>query len=136
MENNIKDFGKDHWSLFAYVEIRCIDYKGVLDKNHLRIKEEVDTAGRISAYSFPKWKPEWGTRLSGYWKKDGATDESKKLLDHDDLDCLEDLETANLIESIGTGLFPAYKLTKYGRKVNSKLRNHKADGKNFADFNI
>lgn len=29
-------FGKDHWSTFAYIETRCVDHKGVPDRNHMR----------------------------------------------------------------------------------------------------
>ena len=34
----VDEFGKDHWSLFAYIETRCVDHKGVLDLAHMRTK--------------------------------------------------------------------------------------------------
>lgn len=32
----VEKFGKDHWSTFAYIETRCVDYKGVPDRDHMR----------------------------------------------------------------------------------------------------
>jgi hypothetical protein len=131
---NIIDFGKDHWSLFAYVETRCVDYKGILDKKHLRIKNEIDKSGSDYYFSQAEWKPEYGTRLFGYFKEDGTKDKYRQLENHDDLDCLEDLEDAGLIENIGTGLHPAVKLRKLGIAVASQLREHKTNGGMFATF--
>lgn len=118
-------FGKDHWSLFAYCETRAVDYKGVLALEHMTVKNPAIRGG---------WKPEYGTRLKGYWKEDGTTDETLKLQDHDDLDCLDELEEAGLIKNIGSGLNPAVKLTDLGKKVASDLREHKANGGMFANF--
>jgi hypothetical protein len=131
---NIIDFGKDHWSLLAYVETRCVDYKGILDKKHLRIKNEIDKSGSDYYFSQTEWKPEYGTRLFGYFKEDGTKDKHRQLKNHDDLDCLEDLEDAGLIENIGTGLHPAVKLRKLGIAVTSQLREHKTNGGTFATF--
>ena len=127
----ISQFGTDHWSLFVYIETRAVDFKGVLDKNHLRIRKEVDTAGRIPLGQRPEhsWKPEWGTRLKGF-----EIDKDLRLPHHDDLDCFDDLENAKLIENLGTGLNPAAKLTKKGILIASKLRNHKANRGCFANF--
>ena len=127
----IEKFGKDHWSLFVYIETRTVDYKGMLNKDYLRIKEQVDRAGqRILA---PDWNPEWGTRLKGYFKD---KDKNLQLPNHDDLDCFDDLECAGLIENMGTGLNPAAKLTKKGIEVAGKLRKHKASGGYFANFEV
>lgn len=121
-----KDFGKDHWSLFAYIETRCVDHGGILDKLHLRIKNSV-----VKHPTNMGWKPQYGTRLSGYFK-----DNSRQLKNHDDLDCFDDLEEAGYIENMGTGLNPACKMTKLGYKVALKLRQHKASGEHFATFII
>jgi len=134
MEIKTKDFGKDHWSLFAYIETRCVDYKGVLDKTHLRIS---NPANQSPSIMYPQvWKPEYGTRLFGYFKEDGKEDKARQLPDHDDLDCFDDLETAGLIENQGTGMDPACKLTKLGNEVAGKLRQHKSDGNYFATFKV
>lgn len=126
-----KDFGKDHWSLLAYIETRCVDYRGVLDVSHLRIKNSAIGTG--APYNRPKWKSEWGTRLAGYFE---SKDESRQIKNHDDLDCQTDLENAGYIENMGTGLNPACKMTKLGNQVASLLRQHKTDGKHYATFKI
>ena len=131
--NKIQQFGKDHWSLFAYIGTRVSDYGGRLDLVHLRIKNPVLQQNRLGTMM---WKPEYGTRLKGYWNKDGSTNQSLLILDHDDYDCLDDLEEAELIKSFGTGLNPVYKLTKFGAEVHSKLLLHKQAKKNFSDFEL
>ena len=75
-----------------------------------------------------------GTRLFGYCNKEGTTNQSLKLGNHDDLDCLDDLEEAGLIKNLGTGLNPAFKLTKFGAMVMAKLNWHKQNGGNFYEF--
>ena len=130
-----KDFGKDHWSLLAYIETRCVDYKGILDLAHLRVKNPAINSPSYPM-SRPNWKPEYGTRLSGYFKDDGTKDITRQLKNHDDLDCIEDLENARYIENMGTGLNPASKMTKLGNEVAALLRQHKTDGKHYATFTL
>lgn len=120
-----EQWGKDHWSLLAYVGTRCSDHQGVLDTRHLRIKNPALRQG---------WKPEFGTRLRDYWNTDKTTNPAMLLLNHDDYDCLDDLEDAGYIESWGTGLFPAYKITKKGLNAISALVAHKQSGKHYATF--
>lgn len=112
----IEQFGKDHWSLLLYIETRIHNCKGVLDLNHMRIKNQAIES---------KWKPEYGTRLFGYWNKDNTTNSHLLLPHHDDYDCLNDLETEKLIKNIGTGLKPVCKITKKGAKILSQLLLHK-----------
>ena len=134
MKNKIQQFGKDHWSLLAYVEFRVINHQGILNKVHLRIKNPV--LANANPYPIPahEWKKDWGTRLKGYWNKDGTTNPKLQKGNHDDLDCLDDLEEAGLVKSWGTGLNPAYKLTKFGIKVLGELTLWKQEGKNYSDF--
>ena len=135
MKNTIKDYGKDHWSLLAYIETRCVDYKGVLDVAHLRVRNPAIGSLR-TPFGRPMWKPEYGTRLSGYFKEDGTKDKSRQISNHDDLDCADELEEAGYLTNIGTGLNPAYKMTKSGSEVASLLRQHKSDGKHYATFTL
>lgn len=128
----ISQFGKDHWSLFAYIETRTVDYNGILDKNHLRIKNPV--IANSSAYPIDRsWQSKYGTRLKGFFEKKNST---LQLPNHDDLDCFDDLENADLIKNTGTGFNPAAQLTKKGILVASKLREHKAEGGMFANFDF
>ena len=132
-----QQFGKDHWSLLAYIEMRCVDYKGVLDVAHLRVRNPAIGMGSYHApYGRPKWKPEYGTRLAGYFKEDGTIDKTQQIKNHDDLDCADELEEAGYIENMGTGLNPAYKMTKLGNQVASLLRQHKTEGKSFSSFTL
>ena len=59
----IKIFGKDHWSTFAYVETCCVDNMGRLDIRRLRINE----AKRPIRSNGLGWNPKYGTRI-----KDGS----------------------------------------------------------------
>ena len=63
---SIKDFGKDHWSLLAYVEYRAVNHKGFLDIKHLRCK---NLAISTTPLGQNFWKPEYGSRLKGYFRK-------------------------------------------------------------------
>lgn len=130
----VEDFGKDHWSLLAYIKTRCVDYGGVLDIQHMRTKNGA-LSGQKSGSSMG-WKPEYGTRLKGFWNKDGTTNQDRMILDHDDHDCQEDLEAAGYIKNKGTGLNPAVKMTRRGFKIVNLLEQHKAAGGNFADFTV
>lgn len=130
----ISQFGKDHWSLFAYIETRTVDHKGILDKIHLRIKNPA--ISNSTHYPLPmgrNWKSEYGTRLKGFFNK---KDKKLQLPNHDDLDCFDDLENAGLIKNAGTGFSPAAQLTKKGILIASKLREHKANGGMFANFDF
>ena len=48
---------------------------------------------------------------------------------YDEWDCLEDLEAASLIENVGTGTNPAYRMLAAGLKTAAELINHLALGK-------
>jgi hypothetical protein len=140
----VEDFGRDHWSLFAYLETRCVDYKGTVNGAHLRHNPAKrpavvgsDTRGLSALVAGGhRWKPEYGTRLRGFWKDGGGTDPSRQIEDHDDIDCLEDLEEAGLVKNEGSGLNPLIRMTKEGSRVAGLLREHKANGGNFAEFEI
>ena len=116
---SVKQFGKDHWSLLLYIETRIYNYKGVLGVQHMRNKNS------------PGWQPEYGTRLFGYWNKDNSL---LQLSNHDDYDCLDDLEMAGLIENIGTGLCPVCTITKKGAKMLSQLLLYKQNGGHCSNF--
>lgn len=129
--NKINQFGKDHWDLFTHIEYRIMNHQGRLSLVHLRVK---NPALQQNMMGINMWKAEYGTRLFGYWNKDGSVNSKLRILNHDDFDCLDDLEEAGLIKSFGTGLNPVYKLTKKGVKVVGLLTLHKQEGKNYADF--
>ncbi len=131
--NKINQFGKDHWNLLDHIEYRIMNHQGRLSLVHLRVK---NPALQQNMMGINMWKPEYGTRLFGYWNKDGSVNSKLRILDHDDFDCLDDLEEAELIKSFGTGLNPIYKLTKKGVKIMGLLTLYKQEGKNYADFKL
>lgn len=121
----INEWGRDHWSMLAYVESRCVDNKGVLDLKHVRCNQR-----RHPGLALPQHVRgtvdgvyQYSTRLRG-----GAEPE------HDDWDCFYDLEAAKLVEDIGTGANPMAKLTTLGKQLAAQIRRHKANGGNFASF--
>jgi|SRR5271155_3670493 len=116
----IDRFGKDHWSTFAYVETRIVDYRGEPSRACMRCHADrhpllVGENGNGSRYP---------TELKG-----GAT-----LAHHDDWDCCDDLAREGLLENIGTSVNPAFRLTAKGRIVASQLRTFKSKSGNFDDF--
>ena len=137
----IKDFGKDHWSTLAYIETCVIDKNrapdiGEVNKELMRCnyKTHPHLLGFRQA-GHNMWENSYGTKLSGYWKKDGTTDPKRKLSKHDDWDCCDDLEEEGLIEviSLTNGFI---RLTKEGREVCNQIREHKAKGKYFYSFKL
>lgn len=125
-------WGKDHWSLLGYVETLCVDGRqveglgrvGEIDRRRVRCNPDThplllppDPFG-----SGPHWKDAYCTRV-----KDGT------IAGHDDWDCLDDLESAGLIEIMS--LINGYVvMTAEGTRVAAALRKHKSAGGRFADF--
>ncbi len=132
MAISVKRFGKDHWSTFGYIETVCVDdKKGIGTIDHRRMRCNTKTHPLLA--HLPEWDTKYGTRLKGYFE---YRDKHKYILpEHDDWDCLDDLETAGLLEILSTinGLII---LTDKGNKVAGRLRTHKAEGGCFADFSI
>jgi len=100
-------WGKDHWSIFAYIETLCVDGDGTVDPRRMR------RDGKM-----------YPTRLKGM----------VELRNHNDWDCADDIEAANLVENTGTGINRLYKLTEKGFKIAALLRKHKANGGYFSNF--
>ena len=111
---------------------RMMDGVASVGAHHLTIVGNSLIDSSESAANF--WKPEYGSRLKGYFKEDGTFDKTKLLLDHDDFDCLDDLETAGLIQNVGTMVNPYAELTKKGAQISSLLTLHKQKGGMYAEF--
>ena len=130
-------WGKDHYSLLAYIFTRNVDYESILDYNHMRLNSNRRVEYGRNFHS--QWQDSYGTRLKGFWFNDSngksVTNPSLQLKDHDDFDCLDDFEAEGLIVR-GTFISAYVSLTDKGRKLASKLMNHKAQGGQFADFEV
>ena len=121
------EWGKDHWSTFAYIETRIIDYKGVVDFQHLQ----------CNANRHPQFQPT--TNLGS--NRDGSAYsirlKGRELPgpDYDEWDCIADMEQLGLLENIGTGIYPVFRMTELGIAIAGRLRAHKASGGMFGTFN-
>jgi hypothetical protein len=95
-------FGTDHWSTFAYVETRAVDYNGLLDHDRMRCHAGrhpvmLQAKRRVSGASADGSR--YPTRIKASATPDahgryGVT----KVPDHDDYDCLDDLIAAGLLQ--------------------------------------
>lgn len=125
----VGEWGRDHWSVLAYVETRCVDFKGVLDKDHMRtnaLRHPGLVGPKISMSALAKRESfQYPTRLRG---------DGKLQVDHDNWDCLYDLEEAGLIIDAGTGINPRAVMTPKGAKLAGELRAWKAAGGSFSTF--
>lgn len=131
------DFGRDHWSLLAYIETCCVDSAhggiGTIDKRRVRCNEERHPLSAINASMGVKWQPSYGTRLAGYFLEGDQRDPSRQIPDHDDWDCMDDLEAAGLIEVISEAI-GSVRLTDHGIQVSGLLRAWKARGGHYYQF--
>ena len=133
------EWGKDHWSTFAYIETCVVDRHGFVDSRRMRSTDE-----------------RYPTRLRGF-----AQDPSRVVAGHSDWDCVADMIAAGLVAPApGTtgekGRLPFHEyeararrfktasarneahqfaLTEAGIAMAARLREHKARGGNFAGFN-
>lgn len=134
----IQDFGKDHWSMLAYVETLCVDSgqrKGVgeIDKRRMRANEKRHPLHAVNSTVCGPWNPDHGTRLAGYWDTLGRRVPARMLPQHDDYDCLDDMEKLGLVEIISEAN-GFVKLTEKGMKIAGELRSYKAKGGMFSGF--
>jgi hypothetical protein len=118
----VERWGKDHWSTFAYIETRIVDFRGLPDRDHMRC----NTALHPGLGGCGGDAAKYPTRLRG----------CAVLKAHDDWSCLEDAEEAGLLENNGSGINPMYALTEMGTAVAGWLREHKAKGGSFATFTV
>jgi hypothetical protein len=115
-----EEFGKDHWSLLAYIETVCVDHQGTPELWRMRCNEETHP-GHMGSFS-----------TSG--KAYATRTKTREIPGHDDWDCADDLEAAGLIRVFGTGINPLFWMTELGLRIAGELRAHKAKGGMFADF--
>ena len=116
----IASFGKDHWSTFAYIETRCVNHRGVPAREHLRC---IHGRHPLQAHEGGD-ASECPTRLKG----------EVLLHNHDDWDCLDDLEREGLLANIGSTVNPQFKLSPIGHEISKQLRAHIANDGPLAAF--
>lgn len=111
-------FSKDHWSLLGYVDTCCASQRA-LERRHLRINPGIHP---LLAHR-SDWRATWGTQLAN----------GVRLPQHDDIQCLEDLECYGFVEIISS-VNGIVRLSKLGETAALALRAHKQKGGKFADF--
>ena len=121
----MSQWGRDHWSTFAYLETVVVDHRGIPNLNRMRCNHELHPgltnwnpiAGVIDGSKYP-------TRLKG----------GVEINDHDDWSCVEDMESEGLVEIKGTGINPVWELTEKGSAIAHELRTFRGNGGSFSDF--
>ena len=140
----VDKYGKDHWSLLAYVESCCVDGaggRGELQRSRMRCHPPTHRMVTGPYSGFDSWRQQHSTRLAGFFGFPDRGDPEKaiaagfQLRDHDDWDCLDDLEAAGFIQilSVTSG---RVRMTDKGCEVAAHLRAHKAGGGMFASFRL
>lgn len=136
-------FGKDHWSLLAYIETCCVDGKqgiGKVSAKRMRCNEHTHPLLGVSSME-SSWKQGYSTRLRGFFQFSGHEDPSKaiaggvQLQDHDDWDCLDDLVSARYVDILNP-VKGELRMTVTGQIMAAQLREHKARGGKFSDFSL
>ena len=125
-------WGKDHWSTFAYIEHLCVESLDNIGRPQLnRIQANANRHPGLVVQSLHGTLLDgsnYGIRLAGGDELPGP--------DYDEWDCIDDMEREGLLEQVGTGIHPEFKLTEHGRKVAGLLRSHKSRGKSFGTFRM
>jgi hypothetical protein len=113
-------WGRDHWSTFAFICTRIVGEDGKIDRRKMRCDNK-----RHPLHAHTDIGPGAPTMLR----------DNVALKDHDDWDCADDAEAANLlVNDKGTGLNRRYALTDAGWAMLRKITEHKAAGGTFSNF--
>jgi hypothetical protein len=113
-------WGKDHWSMLGYLGTLAPDGEDIFPP-------------RIRQKRSRHWKPEYGTRLHGYF--DDKNNPALLLTDHDDWDCLHDMEAEGLVVR-PSGASTTFGFTPKGHEFVSALNRHKSEGGHFYNFSM
>lgn len=115
-------FGRDHWSVFGYLAHCVTERDGYVDIRRMRC--DPDRHPGLAHEGSVVCDRKYPTRLRGGLQID----------DHDDHDCADDLEAAGLLEHIGTGIHPRFKLTDRGFRVLDDVNRARAEGGTWSRF--
>lgn len=130
-------WGKDHWSLLAYIETVIVDCGGFHVGFDPRMRQNRRNFRVMSEQCInPKrpgppsrgipMDPKYGTRLNN----------NSFIENHDDWMCVQDFINAGILEGADSSLEPGdvLYLTEQGRVLANRLREHKAAGGSFSKF--
>ena len=130
----MRDWGKDHWSTFAYLVTRAVDGKGMIDNRRMRCSARLH---RHFAHT--------GTAALGMEGSKSPTFLAGGALmeGHDDWSCLEDMVHAGLIKAEYREKYPdrtfgnmeaRIELTELGLAYSALITQHKVTGNSFGNF--
>lgn len=115
-------FGKQHWSLLAFIETQVVDKAFPLDHRRMSCNEKKRGISNGSPFG---WDDKYSTQ-----NKFGVCE----ISGHDDIDCFEELINEGFIINNGTLLNMYPQLTDKGWKCIGQLREFKGKGGNYIDF--
>lgn len=127
------EWGKDHWSLLAYIETCCENLSrqtGELDKRRLRCNHNTHPLLNVNNLG---WSESYGTRLKDFWSDD--KEGTGVLPEHDDWDCLDDLEAEGLVDVISE-VNGFVRILPNGIKLAERIRAWKIQGGTFSNFHL
>lgn len=134
-------WGKDHWSTLAYIESVMTDCGGFEMGLDPRMRSNRRNYRVMNEVPLPKRTRKASTRHYGapLGPGDGSVlSDGQCVTGHDDWNCLEDMASVGFFNIGILGLAPGkvLKFSPLGLAVSSRLRQHKQDGGNFAEFSI
>lgn len=112
-----ESWGRDHESTLLYVETRCVDHGGKPERAQMRTNRRLHPG--LASADYPNVRVSPPTRLA-----DGSV-----LVDHDDWSCVDDMAAAGLVQNIGTGINPLWRLTDAGWAEAGRLRRKRAEAR-------
>lgn len=136
----MKLWAKDHWSTLAYIETVMVDLGGFQvgfdarmrsNRRNFRVmKDECPKPKRVGPFNplgIPMG-PDHGTILNN----------GKAVANHDDWYCVQDMAAEGLFEQTADDIQPKVnlKLSAKGKELVARLRQHKANGGNFKNFDF
>jgi len=117
MNISMEQWGRDHWTTFHYVAIRCASHGGEIQRDKMRcdVGRHPHLAGGFAVLMSQVDTARYPTRLKG----------AEEVEDHDDWDCMDDMMAAGLFISTGTGMHPHYELTDLGWDVFRQISEYR-----------
>jgi len=117
------EFGKQHWSLLAFIETQVVDKSFPLDFR------------RMSCNNIKRHPLNNGAHFGWDDKYSTENMNGKQLvLGHDDIDCFDELEQEGYVKNQGTLLNMYPNITDKGWRACAELRKFKGNGGNFKEF--
>lgn len=117
------NWGKDHWSVFLYIEDICVNsvVNGIGKPDLRRIQCNHNRHPGLVNWNYHRVDgAKYGIRLHDGTEMPGP--------DYDEWDCIHDLECYGLIQTLGTGINPLFRMTELGNFLASDIRDHKTKG--------